>query len=87
MSVIRIPFPSKDLKVETVADTLEANLDRIEAELGPHATVHFIVESVPGSAEAATPQQHLIVEVRGQPWLSDSNGVILAVKELRPVPQ
>lgn len=65
MSVIRIPCPSQDLK--SVADTLEANIDHLEAELSPDATVHFNMESVPGPADGTTSGRRLIVELRGQP--------------------
>jgi hypothetical protein len=65
MSVIRIPCPSQDLK--SVADTLEANIDRLEAELGADATVHFSVESVPGATDGTSTAQVLMLEVRARP--------------------
>jgi len=40
MSVVRIPLPSDDIK--SIADTLDANLSRITAELGPDTTFHGI---------------------------------------------
>jgi hypothetical protein len=66
MSVIRIPLPSDE--INSIADTLEKNIPRIKAALGPDAIFHGVVwETVPGHEASPTPVKRLVAEVRAQP--------------------
>src|SRR4051794_6299186 len=53
MSVARIPFAFGDLK--SVGDRLEEDIDRINAALGPEATVNFTLMVTPGPAAPPMP--------------------------------
>jgi len=65
MSEPRIPFKFGDLK--RVGDRTQEYIDRVNAALGPNATVHFSVEVIPGPGTPETPAAHTIAQILRQP--------------------
>ena len=65
MSDARIPFTVGDLK--RVGDRVQEHVDLVNAALGPHATVNFSVEVIPGPATPATPTARTIAHLLRPP--------------------
>jgi hypothetical protein len=65
MSQLSIPFTFGDLK--RIGDRTQESVDLANAALGPHATVHFSLEVIPGPAAPSTPLQCQLSQALHQP--------------------